>query len=927
MAITDLTGTTWEFSGSPYIDTSIEYSITGSCWFYENQGNYNGVITGIYLFYFEVGRPPEPAPMIEVIDDVGTHHNLCAGAWGGNLPFTLQITGGTDATNSGLISWLEANATQVVSTPQVTITYNGNTIQTITTDSTVTLPTNGKVMATDIVVSGTDIYSAEITYNGDTVATGTGTFTKTLQCANKVMASDVEVDVVIETPVLIDNYITFSSPNTFTLSVVDNTKHWDGTIEYSTDTTNWSTWTGTSAISSSQSGTTKYLYVRGSGNTVVSSNSGSATVGAWRPNGTNISISGNISKLLDYSGTPNPGTGAFRFLFGYASGSRGTAITDVRDLVLDVGGVDRVYDRAFRYNNNLVYAPIFQMDSLGDLACYYMFDGCASLLSAPELPATTIGKGCYLYMFRNCSAMMSPPSVLPATTLPEAYNNSYSGGCYGYMFYNCISLLTSPVILASSASVACCYGMFSQCTSLITPPPVLPGPTAYSSSTPLGGEQCYVGMFQECSSLVAVPIFIGTIVDGVSCYASAFYKCTSLKQLPALLALSLGHNCYRGMFSSCYNMDTRDSYSADYPNAYRVPIIGTGTVDSSDTLAGMLPNGFVGGITPTINTTYYTNATVIDGLVGTKWRLNDLITDTVPGSGVDWDVGIGVKWKVPVRALIAAGVGEEFGITVETWDDVLDVVTNVLTYWREATDISSTLQVSDYAGNWVYIRADDIHFVGEEYDVDEYEYSFFPGGFGSWATDENAPTFTGQLSFTIDGTPYTISGSDLYQSMLSGDSSEIVWGLLGYGDGTYDYDPYTGEFWWGDDSFKTWEIVEQREAWNDARYNSDLINWLQQNATRIYTIQFTIGNTTYQAEYGMTWEDWVNSEYNTAGFVVDNDNIHNTPPSTPGGVVIVVPNYVLNDASTLATKDETIISGKAYIAGMITANPGGGGAD
>jgi hypothetical protein len=35
-------------------------------------------------------------------------------------------------------------------------------------------------------------------------------------------------------------YLTFSSPSSFTIGVSDNTKYWDGTLEYSTDTNNWS---------------------------------------------------------------------------------------------------------------------------------------------------------------------------------------------------------------------------------------------------------------------------------------------------------------------------------------------------------------------------------------------------------------------------------------------------------------------------------------------------------------------------------------------------------------------------------------------------------------------------------------------------------------------------------------------------------------
>lgn len=33
-------------------------------------------------------------------------------------------------------------------------------------------------------------------------------------------------------------------------------------------------------------------------------------------------------------------------------------------------------------------------------------------------------------------------------------------------------------------------------------------------------------------------------------------------------------------------------------------------------------------------------------------------------------------------------------------------------------------------------------------------------------------------------------------------------------------------------------------------------------------INFTIDGTSYEADEGMTWEQWVNSTYNTGGFVI-----------------------------------------------------------
>ena len=36
-------------------------------------------------------------------------------------------------------------------------------------------------------------------------------------------------------------------------------------------------------------------------------------------------------------------------------------------------------------------------------------------------------------------------------------------------------------------------------------------------------------------------------------------------------------------------------------------------------------------------------------------------------------------------------------------------------------------------------------------------------------------------------------------------------------------------------------------------------------------ISFTIAGTTYHAEEGMTWEQWVNSDYNTIGATIQNN--------------------------------------------------------
>ena len=75
-----------------------------------------------------------------------------------------------------------------------------------------------------------------------------------------------------------------------------------------------------------------------------------------------------------------------------------------------------------------------------------MFEGCKSLTTAPELPATTLADGCYENMFYNCTQLTSAPE-LPATTLADY--------CYSFMFDSCTNL-ESVTMLATDVSASDC---------------------------------------------------------------------------------------------------------------------------------------------------------------------------------------------------------------------------------------------------------------------------------------------------------------------------------------------------------------------------------------------------------------------------------------------------------------------------------------
>ena len=172
-----------------------------------------------------------------------------------------------------------------------------------------------------------------------------------------------------------NGYLTFSSTDSFTLNVYDNAKHWDGTLEYSTNKKNWNVWNGTSI----SSGNNNELYLRGTGNSVITGRDSGEYKWILTPSSSNkIRCIGNIENLLDYRTVLNG-----------------------------------------------------EHPVMGDICYAYMFFDCRSLVQSPELPATELASICYSFMFKGCEALTQIPE-LPATNL--------TSDCYSGMFDGCTSL-------------------------------------------------------------------------------------------------------------------------------------------------------------------------------------------------------------------------------------------------------------------------------------------------------------------------------------------------------------------------------------------------------------------------------------------------------------------------------------------------------
>ena len=353
-------------------------------------------------------------------------------------------------------------------------------------------------------------------------------------------------------------YLTFKSPNSFTLAVNDTMKHWNGTLEYSTDASTWTAWNGRTTLSSAIKGSSNVLYLRGTGNTKIT---GSINY-RWVLTGSDIKCIGNIENLLDYATVK--------------AGNHPTM-------------ADYCYFYMFSGCTSLTQAPDLPATTLVHFCYNNMFSG-TSLTKAPALPATTLATNCYYEMFQDCTTLTQAPA-LPATTL--------ASHCYAYMFSG-TAITQAPALPATTLATNCYDNMFSG-TSL-TKAPALPATTL--------ADYCYNDMFKGCKSLTQAPA-LPAITLAKNCYDGMFSGCTSLTQAPALPATTLAEYCYYAMFWNCLKIKLSSTQTGEYTQEYRIPSSGTGTT-GTDSYALKDMFRYTGGTftgTPSINTTYYLSNT------------------------------------------------------------------------------------------------------------------------------------------------------------------------------------------------------------------------------------------------------------------------------------------------------------------------------
>lgn len=83
-------------------------------------------------------------------------------------------------------------------------------------------------------------------------------------------------------------------------------------------------------------------------------------------------------------------------------------------------------------------------------------------------------------------------------------------------------------------------------------------------------------------------------------------------------------------------------------------------------------------------------------------------------------------------------------------------------------------------------------------------------------------------------------------------------------------------------------IITINALLEEVKNGQALLEFLQNNGTKqggATLISFTISGTSYQAEQGMTWQQWIDSTYNTGNYVVYNGVVTKMPAGTAGSRV------------------------------------------
>lgn len=169
MALTDLTGTTWtlndaltSYAGGSHSVKTYNVNMTTDTALHTHDGDASTFVVfevgydsggecNVALLYTSTTTSFSNRAMLATGHDTKSLPDTWAS---GKFSGTFTIIGGTDATNSDLIAWIEDNCTNMTPpTPDVVVTYEGGNIVELSEAGTKTLKTAGMYLTDDIILA------------------------------------------------------------------------------------------------------------------------------------------------------------------------------------------------------------------------------------------------------------------------------------------------------------------------------------------------------------------------------------------------------------------------------------------------------------------------------------------------------------------------------------------------------------------------------------------------------------------------------------------------------------------------------------------------------------------------------------------------------------------------------------------------------
>ena len=426
-------------------------------------------------------------------------------------------------------------------------------------------------------------------------------------------------------------------------------------------------------------------------------------------------------------------------------------------------------------------------------------------------------------------------------------------------------------------------------------------------------------MFRDCTSLVNAPALPATRL-AYACYSSMFNRCSSLVNAPELPATTLTIQCYYSMFYGCSKLNYIKMLATDisatnclYNWVYNVSSTGTFVKNPAMTLLPTGDSGIPSGWTvyndgeePEQESTqvagdvaYYTNGE-IKTISKDKWNssLGTPIGVVVIPSNFLPD---GKARIVSLKAVNSSGNASTSHSSMY-WEQSGNYVDTTLTNYTKVPITNNTGSVSSSSNSYGYLPSDN--FTGETSFVDS-NAKYYNTNTNKIPSPYNGNEFNTDYSKDISGNNALSDFNGLSNTqVLVGLGSDYVaanaaWNYSDGASNTQWYLPSAGELGFLVTRFKTINSTISQlggvavtsyyfcSSTECSSYNAYLVDTnngrvggstksngyyvrpfalLDNNVGGSNLITFTIHGTQYQAEEGMTWEEFVNSEYSDDAF-------------------------------------------------------------